>query len=82
MTGAPAGLRVIVAEVCWCWFQHIQRGGGNQMSQPWVLADDLEGAAPAGEVDERVDPACGLAALVGQGFLGESGGVVSVVLLE
>src|ERR1700730_2509034 len=46
------------------------------------LADDLEGAAPASEVDERVDLACGFAALVGEGFLGESGGVVAVVLLE
>src|SRR5207237_10716884 len=31
---------------------------------------------------ERVDLACGLAALVGEGFLGEGGGVFGVVLLK
>lgn len=46
------------------------------------LANDLEGAAPAGEVDERVDLAGMLAALIGDSLLGESGCVVAIVLLE
>src|SRR5258705_6940408 len=52
------------------------------MARMSLLANDLKGAAPAGEVDERVYFACMLAALVGEGLLGEGGGVVGVVLLE
>ncbi len=46
------------------------------------LADDLEDAAPASEVDEGVDFAGVLLALVGKSLLGEGGGVVAVMLLE
>src|SRR5882757_10342225 len=52
------------------------------MARMSLLANDLKGAAPAGEVDERVYFACMLAALVGEGLLGEGGGIVGVVLLE
>ena len=47
-----------------------------------ALADYLEDAAPASEVDEGVDFAGVLLALVGESLLGEGGGVVGVVLLE
>src|SRR5882757_5120149 len=52
------------------------------MARMSLLANDLKGATPAGEVDERVYLACMLAALVGEGFLGEGGRIVCVVLLE
>src|ERR1700722_6366107 len=47
-----------------------------------TLANDLEGAAPTGEVDEGVDLAGLMTALIGEGLLGESGSIVGVVLLE
>src|ERR1700723_314631 len=47
-----------------------------------TLANDLEGAAPTGEVDEVLDLAGLITALIGEGLLGESGSIVGVVLLE
>lgn len=52
------------------------------ISRRAALANDLKGAAPAGKVHEGVDLARVLAALIGEGLLGEGGGVVGVVLLE